>query len=93
MDDSLALLVSQIFSLRLAVLILIVVDDGLALCSSRWSTSCRSCVLILIVVDNGLVHNLLVHRTERLQVLILVVVEDGLVPMKRSFDVDIKNPS
>ena len=70
-------------------------------CSGRWSrtgsletdANTPRRVLILIVVDNGLVHNLLVHRTERLQVLILVVVEDGLVPMKRSFDVDIKNPS
>ena len=55
MDDGLVLDESSLFTSKMMVLILIVVDNGLVH-TCIWSNNVLLCVLILIVVDNGLVH-------------------------------------
>ena len=62
-----------------AVLILIVVEDGLVLSNRMGYHSNCHCVLILVVVDNGLVQFCTDNNVHVIGVLILIVVDNGLV--------------
>ena len=65
---------------QIAVLILIVVDNGLVPIDLQLEDEKVSTVLILVVVDNGLVPIDLQLEDEKVStVLILVVVDNGLV--------------
>ena len=62
-----------------AVLILVVVDNGLVQ-GNHYINSVCNYVLILVVVDNGLVHSIdYIVDAILIRVLILVVVDNGLV--------------
>ena len=80
MDNGLVLTVQLMVNLKVTVLILVVVDNGLVLRSSISVFVQIDFVLILVVVDNGLVHSgkLDARHCQKL-VLILVVVDNGLV--------------
>ena len=66
-----------------AVLILIVVEDGLVPLLTTVQCLPHRLVLILIVVEDGLVHSNCTVSVRHHHVLILIVVEDGLVPTGR----------
>ena len=61
-----------------AVLILIVMDNGLLQHSDKWGVR-KEGVLILIVMDNGLLHPCRRTNSSLRRVLILIVMDNGLL--------------
>ena len=82
MDDGLVLVKNGTKVILFAVLILIVVDNGLVPGETIHLTGEVEIVLILIVVDNGLVPEYDIYDDELKAVLILIVVDNGLVPTR-----------
>ena len=58
MDNGLVLTVQLMVNLKVTVLILVVVDNGLVHSGKLDARHCQKLVLILVVVDNGLVLDL-----------------------------------
>ena len=92
MDNGLVRLLLGLFRLRIQVLILIVVDNGLVHGNNFSRTQWRY-VLILVVVEDGLVLGLEKMLKQDVNVLILVVVDNGLVHSYMKVNVKFANGS